>query len=240
MMGVSKFYLYSRFAEGDWSPVLQPYIDRGIVDLTEWPYPAYYGDGRCAQIDANQHCIDRLKGQDGWLAFIDSDEFLFSPKYDTITEALATFPKTWGAVGAHWMMFGSSGRKEWSPDPVIERFTWRPADYCFYNWWYKSIVRLDDPDLGTLGSRERFRTARGTFNEEGTPLTGDEHPHRSAILRLNHYFTKSREEWEKRHPIDNSGETHGREEKRWSDVQSMDVDDRTIQRFLPGLKRRLA
>ncbi len=242
LMGAEKFYLYHQGtspAEDGWRGVLEPYIQRRIVDVKQWPYPFYYGDGRNAHIDANQDCIDRLKGQDGWLAFIDSDEFLFSPRCDTVTEALATLPQGWGAVGVHWMMFGSSGKLKWEDAPVIERFTWRQHDGLHFNHWCKSIVRLSDPELATCGSEHYFRTAAGTYDELGNPLMAEETRPYSSLLRLNHYFTKSREEWEQRHPDDRSGEVVPADEKRWIGVQSMDVDDRTIQRFLPQLKERL-
>lgn len=242
LMGVGRFYLYHQGTstpEDGWREVLHPYVERRIVDVKEWPYRCHHSGGRNAQIDANQDCIDRIKGQKGWLALIDSDEFLFSPRYETVTEALATLPQTCGAVGVHWMMFGSSGKQEWEDAPVIERFTWRPNESLPYNRMYKSIVRLDDAALSTLGSEHHFQTSGGTINEDGTPLLDREAPPRSSILRLNHYFTKSRKEWEQRHPIDTSSETWGRDENRWLWVQAMDVDDRTIQRFLAALKERL-
>jgi hypothetical protein len=247
LMGVSKFYLYHQGiqpSQDGWEKVLQPYIDRGLVDVKRWPYAFYHSGGRNAHIDANQNCIDRLKGQNGWLACIDSDEFLFSPRYDTVTEALSTLPESWGAVGVHWMMFGSSGKQEWEDAPVIERFTWRPnensiAYWDLYNTWYKSIVRLNDPDLRTCGSEHGFTTRGGTYDEEGRVLTGEHGPLCSSLLRLNHYFTKSRKEWEERHPADFSGEVIPRSEERWAGVQAMDVDDRTIWKFLPALKERM-
>ena len=243
IVGVSKFYLYhqgSEESQDGWHEVLRPYIEQGIVDLKRWPYPFYHSNGRNAHIDANQDCIDRLKGQDGFLAFIDSDEFLFSPRYDTVTEALSTLPEHWGGVGVHWMMFGSSGKEEWEDAPVIERFTWRPGEnVTSYNRWSKSIVRLSDPDLATIGSEHLFRTRGGTYDEQGRILDSEETQPCSSLLRLNHYFTKSRKEWEDRHPPDFSGEVVPRNEDRWAGVQAMDVDDRTIWKFLPKLKEMM-
>jgi hypothetical protein len=170
---------------------------------------------------------------------IDIDEFLFSPMYSTVTEAISTLPQEWGAIGAHWMVFGPGDEREWRDAPVIERFTWRPNSVNYFNRWYKCIVRLDDPDLNTLGSSHRYRTRFGTFNEEGLRLDGNESPPCSSVLRVNHYFTKSRPEWETRHPTFEDGMPFERDEKRWNDVQRRDVDDRTIWRFLPELKERL-
>ena len=138
------------------------------------------------------------------------------------------------------MMFGSSGKKQWEDAPEIERFTWRINESATsYSRWYKSIVRLNDPGLNTQGSEHLFQTILGTYDEKGMPLTTEKSRHRSSLLRINHYFTKSRAEWKQRHPIDKTGETIPRKEKRWSSVQSMDVDDRTILRFLPELKERM-
>lgn len=239
MMGVDTFYLYERLSTDDTVSVLRPYIEQGIVDLKEWPFPGYHSGGREAFIDSHQDCIDKLRGRHEWLAMVDSDEFLFSPRYDTVTEALAALPEHWGAVGAHWMMFGAGDETEWRDAPVTERFTRRPAESNYFNRWYKSIVRLDDPDLNTLGSTHRYRTRGGTFNESGLPLEDNESPHTSSLLRINHYFTKSRPEWEARHPLEQDGVTYERNMNRWNDVQARDVDDRTIQRFLPQLKERL-
>ena len=239
MMGVEKFYLYNRLSTDGTVALLQSYIEQGIVDLKNWPFPGLHSGGREAYIDSHQDCIDRLKGRVEWLAMVDSDEFLFSPRCDTVTEALGIAPEKWGAIGVHWMMFGDSGETEWRDAPVIERFTWRPLESNYFNRWYKSIVRLDDPDLNTLGSTHRYRTKGGTFNEFGLKLEDNESPHTSSFLRLNHYFTKSRPEWETRHPIKQDGVTYERDEKRWFDVQAKDVDDRTVQRFLPELKKRL-
>ena len=240
MMGVEKFYLYNRRSTDNWREILQPYMDAGIVDVTEWDYSRMYDGYREAFIDSHQHCIDRLRGRHEWLAMIDCDEFLFSPKRDTVTEAIAELPEHWGAIGAHWMVFGPGDETAWRDALVIERFTWRPNENNYFNRWYKSLVRLDDGLLNTLGSTHRYRTHGGTFNEDGVMLDGNEAPPVSSLLRINHYFTKSRPEWEIRHPLIEEGIPYERDEKRWNDVQRRDTDDRTIQRFLPELRKRLA
>ena len=239
MMGAETFYLYNRMSTDNTIDILQPYIRQGIVDLKNWPYPGLHSGGREAYIDSHQDCIDRLRGKREWLAMVDSDEFLFPLRHNTVVDTLERTPTHWGAVGVHWMTFGAGDEKEWRDAPVIERFTWRPAESNYFNCWYKSIVRLDDPDLNTLGSTHRYRTRNGTFNEQGAQLLDNESHHVSSHLRLNHYFTKSRPEWEARHPLKQDGVTYERNEHRWTDVQSKDVDDRTIQRFLPALKERL-
>jgi hypothetical protein len=236
IQGTAKFYLYNNLSTDNWQDVLSPYIAKGIVDITEWPYPFGFDS---SILNAQTHCIERLKGRHDWLALLDPDEFAFSPHYNTLWEAIQTFPQTWGAIGIPMMNFGAGDETEWRDAPVIERFTWRPAGYNWWNYWIKSIVRLDDPGLGPTGSGHHFKTNGGTFNELGDPIDGARAQPRYAKLRLNHYFTKSRPEWEERHPVVTDGSTWPRREDRWTDVQDRDVDDRTIWKFLPQLKERL-
>ena len=39
MVGFEKFFLYQNNSTDDYMSVLRPYIDSGVVDLTEWPLP---------------------------------------------------------------------------------------------------------------------------------------------------------------------------------------------------------
>ena len=107
IQGVEKFYLYNRLSTDGTMGLLQPYIEQGIVDVKYWPRVGIDAQGREAYIDSHQDCIDRLRGRHEFLAMVDSDEFLFSPRCDTVTEALGIVPEHWGAVGVHWMMFGA-------------------------------------------------------------------------------------------------------------------------------------
>jgi len=235
LVGVSKFYLYQNRSDDAWEPICAPYVASGLLDITEWPNAA------CAQPAAYQHALQRLSGLPLWLAFIDCDESLFSPAFDTVPQALATLPKNWGAVGVNWMCFGSSGQQEYSPEPVIERFTWRPKTESHFNLHIKSIVRADQrAEVGP--TPHHFVTQNGTFNELGEPVLGPfTNGHHSNLLRINHYSSKSRGEWLLRSKLGKPDRDTMDIDPAWYDErQAMDVDDRDIWRFLPALKERLA
>lgn len=233
LVGVEKFYLYQNRSEDDWRPVLQPYIDSGMVELTDWPYMPP------CQVQAYQDCIDKHHGQDEWIAFIDCDEFLWSPRYNTLTETLAPLPAEWGAVGVNWMCFGSDGRAAWEDMPVLERFVWRPVEQSSFNRHIKSIVRMNQ-DVHHSGDPHFFHVEHGTFNEDGDPITYAESHQKSQILRINHYPTKSRQEWLTRNQTGKPDTPNfvGLEEI-YNVFQTQDVEDREIQRYLPALKERL-
>ena len=73
--GVEHFLLYDNGSTDNAREVLKPWIDVGIVELLDWPLHWKSGAQTKAFIDA----LDRLRGRARWTAFIDVDEFLFSP-----------------------------------------------------------------------------------------------------------------------------------------------------------------
>jgi hypothetical protein len=233
IVGVERFYLYQNRSEDDWQAVVGPYIERGVVLLTDWPnLPP-------CQMQAYQSCIDEHKGQQISVAFLDCDEFLFSPCRATVPEALSQVRPDWGAVGVNWMCFGASGRELQTGEPVIERFTLRPADDFGPNVHIKSIVRMDRVESAGPDPHH-FRVGCGTFAESGERVAGpftSKPSHR--LLRINHYVSKSRQEYLRRIARGKADMASRREPSEFDQYQAADVDDRTIWRFLPELKSRL-
>jgi len=233
LVGFERFYLYQNRSDDDWQAVLEPYIERGVVEVTEWPKHSP------CQLEAYQNFIDTHKGHPNWVAFIDCDEFLFSPSHETVPHALAQLPLAWGAVGVNWVCFGASGRQVKTEEPVIERFTFRPLDNFGPNVHIKSIVRMDRVD-GVGMDPHHFQVGCGTFSELGDRVQGpftSKPTHRS--LRINHYLTKSHEEYLQRIAKGKADMQRTREPAEFDLYQATTVDDRTIWRFLPMLKSRL-
>jgi hypothetical protein len=235
MVGVERFYLYQNMSDDDWESALRPYIDARIVEVTDWPRSPP------GQLHAYQHFIDRHRGEARWVAFIDCDEFLFSPSHATITDALASVSSPeCGAVGVNWMCFGASGRMRRTKGLVTERFTVRPSDNFGPNLHIKSIVRMDRVEW-VARNPHCFIVNGGTFDELGREVPGaftTTPTHRS--LRINHYHTKSHQEYMKRIARGRGGGGPPRSPSEFDIYQSPDVDDRIMSRFLPELKRRLA
>lgn len=234
MVGVSKFFLYNNRSDDNWYDVLLPYMEEGIVDVTEWDF-----DVPC-QLTAYQHLIERANRRKVWMAFIDCDEFLFSPVHDSVLEVLAGQDRPIG-LGVNWMCFGSGGHKRYSKKPVIERFHKRPNESLYANSNIKSIVRLDQ-DVHVRTTPHFFFVENGTYTESGELILHvftDGKKHESKLLRLNHYRTKSLQEWKKREPLGKPDLVRPVEKRFYDELAGTEVDDRTIQRFLPELKKRL-
>ena len=236
MQGVSKIYLYNNESTDDWLPELGHHIATGEVEVIDWP-------GRPCQIQAYQHCLTRFAKHSLWLAFIDIDEFLWSPGGSTAVEALGAMSKTFGAVAVNWMIFGGGGQASYSPEPVIERFTWRLAADAEVNRHCKCIVNMRHTAIHGSTPHD-FISEAGTWHECGEQVLGPfSHKHCSQLLRINHYSTKSRQEWFDRmrlgKPDRGEAEQLYNHEAWWNERQAMDVYDDGLLRWLPELKRRI-
>lgn len=119
-VGVEHFYLFDDNSSDNFQEVLDPWIRAGRVEL-------YESRGRSQQ-KVYQRCLNISRFRTQWLAFIDIDEFLWSPKHGNLLEPLQAFTNS-AAVVVRWVMFGSSGKQKMSWQSVIEDFTMcLPAD----------------------------------------------------------------------------------------------------------------
>ena len=80
LIGIDHFYLYNNNSEDDYKSILQPYIKKGLITLTEWPdIPG--------QISAYKHWYENYRHETKWCTFLDLDEFL-CPLKDVNTKDL--------------------------------------------------------------------------------------------------------------------------------------------------------
>lgn len=125
MIGIEHFYLYNNNSEDSFMEVLQPYIDRGLVTLVDWPYDQ-------AQIRAYQNFYETYRNETQWVSFLDIDEF-FCPKYETtITEWLGKRDK-YPVLVIYWRMFGTSGKLNHNKEKlVLEQYSvsWDHLYHC--------------------------------------------------------------------------------------------------------------
>jgi hypothetical protein len=149
-------------------------------------------EGETMQTKMTEHALFNFRKATRWLAFTDVDEFFIPYKTDNLKEVLSAYEK-YPALGVHWRLFGSSNRKSYSPEPVLERFTRRAAEVdrhikCItvptktYKWvtvhkfthGRESAVDENYIEIPESESRPELPTA--------------------DIIGINHYVTKSYEE----------------------------------------------
>jgi len=134
-MGVAHFFLYDNSSEDEPRPVLEPFINTGLVTLIPWPTLFHKG----AQKQAYADCLERTRNHFRWVAFIDLDEFLFSPTGRSLPEVLRAFEAHPGVV-VHWQCYGSAGQQKADDALVTARFTRRAPTNWVRNRKVKSIV----------------------------------------------------------------------------------------------------
>ena len=112
--GVERFFLYDDGSSDNYREVLDPWIAAGRVVLFD-------GKGR-RQLPIFADCLRRVRLRTEWLAYIDVDEFLWSPTGNFVSEVLGRYRGSAGVM-VRWVLFGSSGHNIRPEGPIIENYT---------------------------------------------------------------------------------------------------------------------
>lgn len=180
-VGVEHFYLYNNFSTDGFQDVLAPWIAQGLVSLTDWPV-------QVGQLPAYRHCVRSHADEARWMAFIDIDEFLFSPEQVDVRSILADYGDLPGVI-VHSPYFGASGRDQRPEGPLVEALT-RRAPLTL-----TSVKTIANPRwIYAIRSVHYFKYWAGEA------LDTNRQPLRRGYsvvldrLRLNHYWSRSLED----------------------------------------------
>lgn len=175
LQGFDKFFLYDNSDDDRQVEALLPAIDSGVVEMQEWP-------GHAAQLDAYRDAIEHRPGMYAdWLAFLDIDEFLWSPllKLDALLEDATARGVV--QISARWFIFGDSGLQSRDTDGlVIHDFHRR--------------MRQADPNPAHVKSLVRPGFVHSVWDPHRFGVDGTSFDAPTDELRVNHYWVKSREE----------------------------------------------
>jgi hypothetical protein len=204
--GVEHFFLYNDRSEDHYQEVLAPWIKKGLVTLTDWPEKNL--------VQAYNHCLNLNRSRTKWIAFIDLDEFLFSPTGKTLAETLDSYNDC-AAIFVYWALFGSAGHESEPDEGVLESYTLcqsietahrdnfdhgTPGTENHVTSWSKdgkSVIQTSAISvMDNHQAREFFWGESVDENKKKMPKTARERRHASArfsysILRINHYWSKS-------------------------------------------------
>jgi Glycosyltransferase family 92 len=243
LVGVERFHLYNNRSVDDHLRVLAPRIDDGTVVVKDWPmYPGQHA--------AYNDCLGEHRDDTRWIAFIDIDEFLFSPTGAPLPEVLDGYEQ-WPGIGVNRLRFGTSGHKTRPAGLVIENYTYRAP---LSRYLVKSIA--NPRRTSHCLTAHIFAYEDGVaVDENGNPLVRPEktpdvppeyasytEPFTASRLRINHYATRSEEEFRrkaKRRKADT-----GRPPISPIPVERVLRNfalerDETIQRYLPELREAM-
>ena len=203
LAGVNHFYLYDNESPDNQAEVAKPYVEAGLVDY--FPAP-----GKIMQAGAYNDAVKNFKFQCQHMAFIDGDEFIY-PKMsreggvsEVVSEILSHYPNASG-LAINWQMFGSNGQEKADYSKgVLERFTRRaPKDWTPPDGEKNSVIKtVSNPRRINFFSNAHYPVyfeGCCSVNENGEIIS---HWYNDPVLAdtivINHYHTKSREEYEQK------------------------------------------
>jgi hypothetical protein len=193
LLGFDPIRIYSHESTDASAEVLDRLAAAGRAEWTPWTAPP----DKKPQWLAYEDGLRELRGRADWIAFIDLDEFVVLPKHASIQAFLAEHPDL-DALAINWRMFGSSGAERHEDGLVIERFTHHAKRYFSGNRAVKTLARVEAIEVPrvhtcTFAPGVVYRTISG---EELGPGVGESVGVDHDTIRINHYFTRSREEWD--------------------------------------------
>lgn len=213
--GVDHFFIYENESTDNTWEVLKRYEAIGVATIEKV-------EGNSKQLATYNKCLDDHGKESQWIAFLDTDEFLYSQR-GSLSLLLESY-ENYSAVAVNWILFGSNGHKTKEPGLVIERFTKRAKETD------RHVKTILQPHLtiGTGNNAHYFKLESPAVNEY-KELLPEEYYHTkptSDIFRINHYHTKSKEEYIIRKSyIDVDGVNRGTVEDRFKGHDVNEVTD---------------
>lgn len=199
---------------------------------------------RLAQMGAYQWILDHYGKSTRWLAFLDSDEFLYGVKENNLNFLLEHFDDFGGLI-AHWKWFGANNHVVKPKGLIIENYTRRANDDYPYARGIKTIFK--PACLDEMISSHRFYTTPECVREDFRPIARSQFweagkPPLYNIVALNHYKTGCMEDWINRFRRGDCNVQHARAYScnQFKFEDRNDVEDLTILRFADAVRKILS
>lgn len=196
IVGVEHFYLCSNNGTDNYMKVLAPYIESGIVELTEVTTSDVDENGRYLvnpyQAPHYNIILEKSRGESRWVAFLDSDEYLYPVQADSLALFLKDYEE-FGGLGVNWHMFGTSHVAKLNPKKtLIEQLTHCAPHGSGVNTHVKTVLQ---PELALqfLHGVHHCDYIEGSFqvNADKLRFEGPLTPYVSSdLVRINHYWTR--------------------------------------------------
>lgn len=194
--GADRIYIYDNDSSDHLMDVIEPYIQSGLVIYTKWP-------GEVVQTAAYRDAFRRTAQCTKWMAVVDADEFLYSPK-GNMKEQLRQY-EAFPGVCANWITFGPNGHEKRPEGLVMDNYTKALSWESVVNCHVKSIVQPARVACMYHTHYAVYKHGEYAVDEEKVPV---DHTHsyipvdgrafteknKREIFRINHYVTRSMED----------------------------------------------
>lgn len=196
-MGVEHFYLFNHFSEDHYYPVLEPYIEEGLVELIDWPYKAHdHKSWVNIQCGAYNRLIENRGRESFWMAIIDTDEFIFPLEKKTIPSFLKDYEE-FGGVCINWQHYGTSNiyRIPYG-ETLIGSMTYKAREDHPRNYFVKTIFQ--PKKISKVKKPHHCKYLKGYFHvTENKERFADNKSLTETVsvnkIRINHYIYRDKE-----------------------------------------------
>jgi len=162
-----------------------------------------------------------------WCLFVDADEFITVTIGETLQDFLMRRAQH-AAIALHWSFYGSSGHIQEPSGLIIENYLLRarpsfePQSLC------KSLVRV--PYVQGCMNSHGFLLDSANFpyvDCHGQPVQWESHGQDHVLdpWRINHYFVRSRDWWDKKVARSNATPGFGRGHHEWDHYDRNEIFD---------------
>jgi glycosyltransferase involved in cell wall biosynthesis len=241
-LGFDKIVVYENNSTDNSLEILQHLDKCGIIETRPWKT----GATSSPQISAYADALRKISTD--WIFFVDCDEFLVlhNTSLKTFLEPFDARPEV-SAVAVNWRIFGSSGLKTYEEGLVIERFVMASEPDFPPNRHVKSFVRAKD--VGAVVHMHLSDVKGLVVGPDGVPASFTQRGITAAvdisIAQLNHYYTKTPEEYLIKRNRGQAGEGENSVHKYWYNDETFtghdrnDVEDRSALQYLSNVKSRI-
>ncbi len=236
--------VYENNSDDNSAEILRKLAAAGKVTHRPWTL----GRNESPQITAYTDALTRARTD--WMLFVDADEFLVLHNADTVGEFLTPLNARDDvtAVGVNWRIFGDSHMSESDGRPVIERFTLAAAPDFVVNSHLKSFTRVRA--LRNIVHMHVCETAGTMVHPSGKLLTmpnwGLSETIELDVAQVNHYYTKTAAEYQKKKERGQGGAGENNPEmKYWYNEESFvghnrnDIEDRSAMRLYDRVRAEM-
>jgi hypothetical protein len=230
LVGFRKFYLYTHNCNDNTADIINELKLK--FDIKTFTVSESISS---PQLNAYRHSYEEHNHEVDWMAFIDGDEFLFSPSSLDLRAPLEKFSyERLSALGVYWACYGSNHHIEEPQGLIIKNFT-RRAELSFdKNRHVKSLVIGRQGGMIEINNPHTFDTQYGTYDELFRPINNgfSEHAPSHKYFRINHYVTQSYNYYlQKKSQYHRPDNGEQREPSYWLDHDVNDVDDPSMEKF---------
>ena len=171
---------------------------RGDLAVEVVPWPSRAPDYQTAAYDdAARRLVRRFE----WIAFLDLDEFLLPVRDGSVGAFVSRVAGNAQGIAVNWALHGSSGRLAAPTGLVTENYLRRAGDSAWFNNHVKVLVRSA---AYLRAENPHFVQISGAYvGGDGAPVAWRSNgltilPRGVREIRVNHYFTRSRADWERK------------------------------------------